>query len=71
MEISYVVPTERFARCMTERNHAVTFGRTARDRFGIDSTLERNGLRTSRSGQIGNGFAASSKWGRSIVGPTV
>ena len=40
-------------------------------RFVADSLLERNGFELPVPRQIGNGFEASSKWGRSTVGPTV
>jgi hypothetical protein len=39
--------------------------------FAADSPLERNGFELPVPRQIGNGFEASSKWGRSTVGPTV
>jgi hypothetical protein len=43
-------------------------------RLGTESSqtpVERNGFELPVPRQIGNGFEASSKWGRSTVGPTV
>jgi hypothetical protein len=40
-------------------------------RFAPDSALERNEFELPVPRQMGNGFEASSKWGRSTVGPTV
>jgi len=37
----------------------------------MDSPLERNEIELPVPRQIGSGFKASSKWGRSSIGPTV
>src|SRR5215472_8527970 len=44
---------------------------TLRNRWFADSAQERNEFELPVPHQIGSGFKASSKWGRSSIGPTV